>query len=45
MRKVADHVVFLHEGHVIFFGPTEDLEHADHPFIREFLELDRIVKV
>src|ERR1700736_2845412 len=28
MRKVADHVVFLHEGHVIFFGPTGDLEHS-----------------
>jgi phospholipid/cholesterol/gamma-HCH transport system ATP-binding protein len=45
MRKVADRVVFLHEGHVIFFGPTEDLEHSDHPFIQEFLEMDRIVKV
>src|SRR2546421_9332765 len=45
MRKVADRVVFLHEGHVIFFGPTADLEHSDHPFIQEFLEMDRIVKV
>jgi phospholipid/cholesterol/gamma-HCH transport system ATP-binding protein len=42
MRKVADNVVFLHEGHVIFFGPTGDLEHSDHPFIQEFLEMDRI---
>src|SRR5438445_4159733 len=45
MRKVADRVVFLHEGHVAFFGPTEDLEHVDHPFIQEFLAMDRIVKV
>src|SRR5947199_7564653 len=45
MRKVADRVVFLHEGKVIFFGLTEDLEKADHPFIQEFLEMDRIVKV
>src|SRR2546421_1515111 len=45
LRKVADRVVFLHEGHVIFFGPTADLEHSDHPFIQEFLEMDRIVKV
>ena len=45
MRKVADRVVFLHEGQVIFFGPTEDLEHSDHPFIQEFLEMDRIEKV
>ena len=45
MRKVADRVVFLHDGHVIFFGPTGDLEHSDHPFIQEFLDMDRIVKV
>jgi phospholipid/cholesterol/gamma-HCH transport system ATP-binding protein len=45
MRKVADRVVFLHEGQVIFFGPTAELEHSEHPFIQEFLEMDRIVKV
>src|SRR5450432_1077249 len=45
MRKVADRVVFLHEGGVIFFGPTPDLELSEHPFIQEFLEMDRIVKV
>jgi ABC-type transporter Mla maintaining outer membrane lipid asymmetry ATPase subunit MlaF len=45
MYKVADRVVFLYEGSVIFFGPTEDLEKSDHPHIREFLELDRVVKV
>ena len=45
MRKVADWVVFLHDGHVIFFGPTADLERSDHPFIQEFLENDRIVRV
>jgi len=45
MRKVADRVVFLHDGDVIFFGPTGELEHSDHPFIQEFLEMDRIVKV
>jgi phospholipid/cholesterol/gamma-HCH transport system ATP-binding protein len=45
MRKVADRVVFLHEGHVIFVGPTGDLEHSDHPFIQEFLAMDRIETV
>jgi phospholipid/cholesterol/gamma-HCH transport system ATP-binding protein len=43
MYKVADKVVFLYEGSVIFFGPTGELEHSDHPHIREFLELDRVV--
>jgi phospholipid/cholesterol/gamma-HCH transport system ATP-binding protein len=45
MYKVADRVVFLYEGHVIFFGPTADLEKSDHPHIQEFLDLDRVVKV
>ncbi len=42
MRKVADRVVVLHEGKVVFFGAVEQLEHADHPHIREFLALDRV---
>lgn len=45
MRKVADRVVFLHDGQVIFFGPTADLERSGHPVIQEFLEMDRIEKV
>ena len=42
MRKVADSVVVLDEGRVIYFGPTADLEKSEHPHIREFLELDRV---
>src|SRR2546423_3853736 len=38
MYKVADRVVFLFEGKVIYFGPVADLEKSDHPHIREFLE-------
>jgi phospholipid/cholesterol/gamma-HCH transport system ATP-binding protein len=45
MYKVADRVVFLYEGGVIFFGPTEDLEKSDHPHIQEFLEMDRVERV
>jgi ABC-type transporter Mla maintaining outer membrane lipid asymmetry ATPase subunit MlaF len=44
MYKVADSVVFLYEGTVIFFGPSADLAKSDHPHIQEFLELDRVVK-
>jgi len=43
MYKVADRVVFLFEGKVIYFGPTADLDKSDHPHIREFLEMDRVV--
>jgi phospholipid/cholesterol/gamma-HCH transport system ATP-binding protein len=45
MYKVADRVVFLYEGSVIFFGPVADLEKSEHPHIREFLEMDRVVRV
>ncbi len=45
MYKVADRVVFLYEGTVIFFGPVGDLEKSEHPHIREFLEMDRVVRV
>lgn len=42
MRRVADRVVVLHEGRVIFFGPTDDIDRSDHPHIREFLAMDRV---
>jgi phospholipid/cholesterol/gamma-HCH transport system ATP-binding protein len=42
MWKVADRVVFLYQGQVIYFGPTGDLEKADHPHIQEFLAMDRL---
>ena len=42
MRKVADRVMFLYEGHAIYFGPVADLEKAEHPHIREFLAMDRV---
>jgi phospholipid/cholesterol/gamma-HCH transport system ATP-binding protein len=45
MYKVADRVVFLSDGGVIYFGPVADLEKSDHPLIREFLEMDRVVRV
>jgi phospholipid/cholesterol/gamma-HCH transport system ATP-binding protein len=42
MRKVADNVVFLYEGHVIYFGPVDELGSCDHPHVREFLAMDRV---
>jgi phospholipid/cholesterol/gamma-HCH transport system ATP-binding protein len=45
MYKVADRVVFLYDGGVIFSGATGDLEKSEHPHIREFLELDRVARV
>jgi phospholipid/cholesterol/gamma-HCH transport system ATP-binding protein len=45
MYKVADRVVFLYDGGVIYFGPVADMAKCDHPHIREFLDLDRVAKV
>jgi phospholipid/cholesterol/gamma-HCH transport system ATP-binding protein len=43
MYKVADRVVFLYEGGIIYFGPVADLAKSDHPHIQEFLQMDRVV--
>ena len=45
MHKVADNVVFLYEGGVIYFGPVSELAQSEHPHIREFLEMDEVVRV
>ncbi|MBZ5725623.1 MAG: ATP-binding cassette domain-containing protein [Acidobacteriia bacterium] len=45
MYKVADRVVFLYDGGVIFFGPTAEMENSDHPHIHEFLAMDRVTRV
>ena len=42
MRKVADKVVILQTGNVIYFGPVAELERSQHEHIREFLAMDRV---
>jgi len=42
MYNVADQVVFLFEGQVIYFGPPADLVKSPHPHVQEFLEMDRV---
>ncbi len=44
-RKLADRVVFLHEGQVAFFGPMEQIHHSEHAFIRDFLASDQPLRV
>jgi phospholipid/cholesterol/gamma-HCH transport system ATP-binding protein len=41
-KKLADRVVFLHEGRAIFFGPYSEMEKSSEPIIQEFLELDEL---
>lgn len=42
-QKLADRVVFLHEGKAIFFGTMAEMEKSEHPILQEFLDLDRLV--
>jgi len=41
-QKLADRIVFLHEGKAIFFGTYAEMEKAPEPIIQEFLELDEV---
>jgi phospholipid/cholesterol/gamma-HCH transport system ATP-binding protein len=42
-KKLADRVVFLHEGEARFFGTMEEMEQSDDDVLREFLQLDELV--
>jgi phospholipid/cholesterol/gamma-HCH transport system ATP-binding protein len=42
-EKLADRVVFLHEGKARFFGTMEELKNSEDPVLREFLLLDELV--
>jgi phospholipid/cholesterol/gamma-HCH transport system ATP-binding protein len=44
MNRVADQVVFLSEGRVTYFGPPNELDQSTDPLVKEFLELDRVVR-
>jgi phospholipid/cholesterol/gamma-HCH transport system ATP-binding protein len=41
-KKLADRIVFLHEGKAIFFGTVDEMSKSKEPVIREFLELDEL---
>jgi phospholipid/cholesterol/gamma-HCH transport system ATP-binding protein len=42
-RKLADRVVFLHQGEARFFGTMEEMDASEDPVIREFLQMDELV--
>jgi len=42
VEKLADHVVFLDHGRIIFCGLPEEMERSAEPVVRKFIELDRI---
>jgi phospholipid/cholesterol/gamma-HCH transport system ATP-binding protein len=42
-RKLADRVVFLHQGEARFFGTMEQMERSRDPVLQEFLAMDELV--
>jgi len=42
-KKLADRVVFLHQGEALFFGTMAEMEKSTDEVIREFLTLDELV--
>jgi phospholipid/cholesterol/gamma-HCH transport system ATP-binding protein len=42
MKRVADKVVILHQGEVIYFGPVSELKYSEHEHIKEFMTMDQV---
>jgi len=42
-KKLADRVVFLSAGKVVFFGTMEEMEKSQDPTVQEFMSLDELV--
>ncbi len=42
-KRLADRVVFLHEGSAHFFGTMDEMEKSTDPILQEFLSLDQLV--
>jgi phospholipid/cholesterol/gamma-HCH transport system ATP-binding protein len=42
-ERLADHVLFLYEAKAYFFGTMDELKQTTDPFLREFLDLDKLV--
>ena len=42
-ERLADQVLFLHQGKAYFFGTMDELKLTTDPFLREFLDLDKLV--
>ena len=39
-KKLADKLIFLHEGRVVFYGTPREMEQSQEEIVQEFLELD-----
>jgi phospholipid/cholesterol/gamma-HCH transport system ATP-binding protein len=42
-ERLADHVVFLHQGKVLFYGTMDEMKESNDEILQEFLKLDALV--
>ena len=42
-KKLADRLIFLHEGRVVFFGPWAEFESTSDRFLRNFRLQDELI--
>jgi phospholipid/cholesterol/gamma-HCH transport system ATP-binding protein len=42
VSQLADHVIFLNQGKIIFWGTREEMERTSEPLVQQFLQLDRV---
>jgi phospholipid/cholesterol/gamma-HCH transport system ATP-binding protein len=42
-KKLADRVVFLHQGQARFFGTMKEMERSSDPVLQEFLTFDELI--
>jgi len=42
-RRLADRIVFLHQGQARFFGSAAEMDNSDDPVLKEFLVMDELV--
>ena len=36
-RKIADRIAMLHEGRIVWHGPTAEIDHSGNPFVDQFI--------
>ena len=42
-QRLADRVLFLHQGKAHFFGTMDEMKASDDPILRQFLNLDELI--
>lgn len=36
-RKIADRIAMLHQGRIVWLGPTAEIDHSGNPFVDQFI--------